>query len=249
MILRSLATALHKQDWTTVIIELLMVIVGVFLGIQVANWNEARAEQTRTAEQLASFREELMLARYNLAARQRYYEDRIASAAELRDLLESNREVAPGTVYQLAVSTIRGAGLDVAFQGYEEITATGTMSKVDDEQLRKLLHQWGTQLTRINNADKVLEDTRITLIIPIVLEATSFGNVLQADERYRDLTVAKRFELDLEDLRQNREFDGPLAMRQVQAEQQVNSLLGFIKSTEALIQALGAGCTGTSDCS
>ena len=42
MILRRLSTALRKQDWVTVLIETLIVMFGVFLGIQVSNWNEAR---------------------------------------------------------------------------------------------------------------------------------------------------------------------------------------------------------------
>lgn len=42
MILRRLSTALRKQDWVTVVIETLIVMFGVFLGIQVSNWNEAR---------------------------------------------------------------------------------------------------------------------------------------------------------------------------------------------------------------
>jgi hypothetical protein len=45
MILRRLSTAVRKQDWFTVLIETLIVVLGVFLGIQLGNWNEARAGQ------------------------------------------------------------------------------------------------------------------------------------------------------------------------------------------------------------
>lgn len=48
MILRRLTTALRKQDWFTVVIETLIVVFGVFIGLQVNKWNEARtAEQRR----------------------------------------------------------------------------------------------------------------------------------------------------------------------------------------------------------
>ncbi|MEM5518631.1 hypothetical protein WNY37_16860 [Henriciella sp. AS95] len=49
MILQRLATSIRKQDWFTVLIETLIVVLGVFLGIQLGNWNAARAEQ-RLAE-------------------------------------------------------------------------------------------------------------------------------------------------------------------------------------------------------
>lgn len=43
MILQRLATSIRKQDWFAVIIETLIVVMGVYLGIQLGNWNAARA--------------------------------------------------------------------------------------------------------------------------------------------------------------------------------------------------------------
>jgi hypothetical protein len=39
--LRRLADALRKQDWFTVAVETLIVVFGVFIGLQVGNWNDA----------------------------------------------------------------------------------------------------------------------------------------------------------------------------------------------------------------
>lgn len=47
MILRRLASAFRQQDWFTVAVETLIVILGVFIGLQVNNWNEARADRQR----------------------------------------------------------------------------------------------------------------------------------------------------------------------------------------------------------
>ena len=44
MILRRITDAFRKQDWFTVGIETLIVVLGVFLGLQVNNWNAARVE-------------------------------------------------------------------------------------------------------------------------------------------------------------------------------------------------------------
>ncbi|MFC6196498.1 hypothetical protein [Ponticaulis profundi] len=45
MILQRLATSIRKQDWFAVVIETLIVVMGVFLGIQLGNWNAARLNQ------------------------------------------------------------------------------------------------------------------------------------------------------------------------------------------------------------
>jgi hypothetical protein len=48
MILRRLTDAFRRQDWFTVAVETLIVVLGVFLGLQVNNWNSDR--QARSAE-------------------------------------------------------------------------------------------------------------------------------------------------------------------------------------------------------
>ena len=50
MFLRKIAQHLKTQNWTAVGIELLIVIVGVFLGAQASNWNEER--KGRAGEQV-----------------------------------------------------------------------------------------------------------------------------------------------------------------------------------------------------
>jgi len=60
MILRRIAEGFRRQDWFTVTIETLMVVLGVFLGLQVNNWNEARAEAERSREYLSRIRAELV---------------------------------------------------------------------------------------------------------------------------------------------------------------------------------------------
>ena len=59
MILRRIATNLRAQNWTTVAIELAIVIGGVFIGIQAANWNEQRQERNHTRLLLSQVQVEL----------------------------------------------------------------------------------------------------------------------------------------------------------------------------------------------
>ena len=47
MILRKLADAILEQNWFTVVLEILIVVVGIFIGLQVDGWNESRKDKAK----------------------------------------------------------------------------------------------------------------------------------------------------------------------------------------------------------
>lgn len=53
MILRRLLDRVRQQDWAAVVIELGLVVAGVFLGLQVSNWNDERNARALEAAYLA----------------------------------------------------------------------------------------------------------------------------------------------------------------------------------------------------
>lgn len=59
MLLRSLTRHIKDQNWFAVWLDLVIVIVGVFIGIQVANWNETRAFNARELELLEELKSEI----------------------------------------------------------------------------------------------------------------------------------------------------------------------------------------------
>jgi hypothetical protein len=59
MFVRRLTTNLKEQKWTTIAIELIIVIIGVFIGTQVSNWNQGRVEKRQTARMLEQLRPQL----------------------------------------------------------------------------------------------------------------------------------------------------------------------------------------------
>ena len=59
MILRRLTENLRAQNWTAITIEFLIVVIGVFIGTQVANWNQDRLAKAQTERMLAQLVPEL----------------------------------------------------------------------------------------------------------------------------------------------------------------------------------------------
>lgn len=59
MDLQHAGSTILAQDWTANTIEILIVIIGVFLGTWVANWNQARIDRGNTIRLLSQFKSEL----------------------------------------------------------------------------------------------------------------------------------------------------------------------------------------------
>jgi len=60
MIFRRLATSIRDQDWGTVTLEIVIVVLGVFIGIQVSNWNDERTAEERERLLLTELRAEAL---------------------------------------------------------------------------------------------------------------------------------------------------------------------------------------------
>lgn len=59
MILRRVITHVREQNWTAIGIDFVIVVTGVFIGIQVSNWNATQAEHARERLLLGELRAEL----------------------------------------------------------------------------------------------------------------------------------------------------------------------------------------------
>lgn len=60
MILRRLKAHVEKENWFAVAIDFLIVVIGVFIGLQVANWNEARLNTSEERVYLERLRGDLV---------------------------------------------------------------------------------------------------------------------------------------------------------------------------------------------
>lgn len=59
MLLRKIIQHVREQNWTAVAIDFFIVVLGVFVGMQVTNWNESRLEAQRAHGYLARIRADL----------------------------------------------------------------------------------------------------------------------------------------------------------------------------------------------
>lgn len=59
MLVRRITRHVRDQNWTAIAIDVVIVVVGVFIGIQVPNWNAANGEDAREQWLLVGLRAEV----------------------------------------------------------------------------------------------------------------------------------------------------------------------------------------------
>ena len=59
MLLRRVIKHVRAQDWFAVSLDFVIVVIGVFLGIQIGNWNEERVLENRERALLVELRDEI----------------------------------------------------------------------------------------------------------------------------------------------------------------------------------------------
>ena len=59
MIIRRMADAIRTQNWFTVIIEVLIVVIGIFIGLQVDDWNQTRKANVQNQIIMAQLDEDI----------------------------------------------------------------------------------------------------------------------------------------------------------------------------------------------
>ena len=61
MLLRRVIKHFKNQEWTAIAIDFVIVVIGVFVGIQVANWNADVIEQSETHDYMQRLENDLRL--------------------------------------------------------------------------------------------------------------------------------------------------------------------------------------------
>jgi hypothetical protein len=136
MLLRRVTEHVREQNWTAIAIDFAIVVLGVFVGIQMANWNAEREDRQRGAE----FAERL---RVDLRAERWMYELMVAYYSDVRDA--ANRAVtaldgqAPLSNHDLLVNAYRATQYRHGARRrstYDELVSTGSLGLIRDQRTK-----------------------------------------------------------------------------------------------------------------
>lgn len=139
--IRRIAESLKTRNFSVFATELIIVIVGVFMGIQVSNWNDARMDRIRAHSYLERIRDDLDTDMISYKDRLRFWNEVLAYGVVALDYINTgNREGL--TDWDLLLAYFQASQLGefrTTRNTYDELKSGGELGLILDLELRNRL--------------------------------------------------------------------------------------------------------------
>jgi hypothetical protein len=155
MVIRRIRDHVATHNWFAVGIDLVIVILGVFIGTQANNWNDARIERAAAAESRREIIDDLRENEIDMATRKAYYAAVRSHAIAALSAIESGRSRGePFLIDAYQASQVWTRPLIRA--GYDEMTNAGLSPRIGDRETRSRLTAYYTnsrqfEITALNS--------------------------------------------------------------------------------------------------
>ena len=195
MILQKLASGIRRQDWFQVTIEVLIVIIGIFLGLQVQASYEARAERQL---ELAYIERLLKDADNSILVQQATLEDmtsRIDKFQRLLDMLEDNM-ISDDNLDEFSKIYLETFGWR-AIQYYQEtmneLISSGTLSVIRSTDFRTKISSFRDSIRLVDNSTRIfgqnIQSARQNLYKIVKMDRNREKIILSPSELHENDTI------------------------------------------------------------
>jgi hypothetical protein len=136
MILRRLSQSLKEQNWTAIWIEFILLVAGVFLGIQVANWNQEREANQKSKVFTERLRNDLRGEDWTYQFLITYNREVLANANRAVEALEGKSAISDEALLVSAYRATQYRNRNQRGTTYDELVSTGNIDLIRDRTLR-----------------------------------------------------------------------------------------------------------------
>ncbi|GJL95757.1 MAG: hypothetical protein DHS20C05_21620 [Hyphococcus sp.] len=138
MLLRRITEHVKAQNWTAVALDFFIVVVGVFIGIQVSNWNEARVENALADTFLVRLHEDISKDEAALKNRVEFWKEVIDYGADAINYIESG-DLGDNSEWELLIAFYQASQLwkyEASDPTFEELKGGGQLGLIKNNALR-----------------------------------------------------------------------------------------------------------------
>jgi hypothetical protein len=143
MLLRRITKHVKDQNWFAVGIDFCIVVIGVFIGLQVANWNDSRNEQRRAQNYLERLTQDMRVNMEVLAGRENSYAMQIdygLTALEATQPPETREDA--WIIIRAFFQASHAFTITLNRGTYDEIINSGNLALLQDQELVDALSEF-----------------------------------------------------------------------------------------------------------
>jgi len=194
MILRRITEHVKAQNWFAVGIDFLIVVVGVFVGLQVNNWNEMRADSRREASYLVALKEDFSSVIAELESDIARYE---AIANAMTFLLEQSRKATPDAsldaLNDAAGQLIAMEGTPIVSDTYSNLTGSGDLAIIKSQAVKNAMSSFFGMADVVDLVSNTHEMQLVNIFQPYIIANLDYVNILPEN---RGMSASAGFEPD-----------------------------------------------------
>jgi hypothetical protein len=182
MILRRLTEHVKTQNWFAIGLEFLILVVGVFFGLQVNNWNEERTNSHREAAYLVALQEDFSAIIKELESDIARYEQ-IANSMTM--LLEQSRKASPDVSLvelNLAATQLTAMeGTPIVSDTYANLTGSGDLAIIKSQAIKNAMSAFFGQAEVIKLVGDTHEMQLVSIFQPYIIKNLDYPGMLSDD--------------------------------------------------------------------
>src|SRR5210317_792636 len=141
MLLRRIKHHVVSENWFAVFVDFVIVVVGVYVGIEVSNWNEARQEEGYAREYLERIRADLVQDSQSTLERRRFW-TQVIENGEAAILHTETGQLYEDSLNMTLLAYFQASQVDpyaTVKTTYDELKAAGDLRLISDADLRASL--------------------------------------------------------------------------------------------------------------
>ena len=159
--------------------EIILVVIGILIALQINNWNENRKNSTIEQETLLSLKSDLESALVQLDIKIEQNDRYRKNDSIALQLIQNKSKIPLDSLYALLLSHIYTPTFDPELGTLNEILSTGKMEIIKKEELRNHISSWNRYMDELDEVDNRLIYLDDNVKTPLYLKSIPYRNSLK----------------------------------------------------------------------
>jgi hypothetical protein len=158
--------------------EIILVVIGILIALQINNWNEDRKNRTIEKETLSSLKSDLQSALEQLETKINQNKGYRILDSILLDAIYYKKEIPVDSLENLTLKHIWSPGFDPELGTLNEILSSGKMEIIKNVELKRHISTWNKYMDELTETDDNLLYLDLEVKTPMYSEYLPYRNAI-----------------------------------------------------------------------